>query len=260
MASKRARMDFEHLRGRAETALRQMRHSPQVVPKDMDALVHDLEVYHVELDIQHQALKEAYRELERSQQDYQHLFTYAPLSYLILNRNGIIKGVNRMSSQQFGIPIEVLMDTPLAQYVDLEHRGRFHISFRRVLNADEQQSDEFVFIRRDGTRFHAAVQFVRINANQIEPLRVRVALTDVTERTRYEQRLRGLRELDQAILRSHSISEIAVIALHYLPMLTNSSHVRIRLYEADMVREFSQGLGDAEPSVKIEPRQPQAQE
>ena len=56
-----------------------------MTPDEIRALVHELEIHKVELEIQNQQLTETQLTLEQSQERYRRLYESAPIGYLTLN-------------------------------------------------------------------------------------------------------------------------------------------------------------------------------
>ena len=62
--------------------------------KTPEEIIHELRVHQIELEMQQDELKKTQLALEDSRDHYQDLYDFAPVGYLTLAPNGIIKQVN----------------------------------------------------------------------------------------------------------------------------------------------------------------------
>src|SRR5215472_12710887 len=83
------------LREQAEAAWQgRRRGSATIAPKDAGALVHELEVHQIELELQNEELRRAQSELEESRDQLRDLYDFAPLGYLRLRGDTVILQAN----------------------------------------------------------------------------------------------------------------------------------------------------------------------
>jgi predicted aldo/keto reductase-like oxidoreductase len=94
MTSKSKEVEFSELRKRAENAIKKKTGTLRKhLPRDLDALLQELEMHQVELEMQNEELRRARQNLEESQRGYADLFDFAPVGYFVLDRNGVIRNV-----------------------------------------------------------------------------------------------------------------------------------------------------------------------
>ena len=92
------------LRRRAESSLRRaVRKSlPKLKSQDVDALVHELRVHQIELELQCQELRLAQGELEASRNRYRELYESVPLGYVTIDLHGRIVDFNPAAMDLLG--------------------------------------------------------------------------------------------------------------------------------------------------------------
>src|SRR5271157_2413928 len=83
------------LRNRAEKLLKRgetIRESMEIA--DMKAVLHELQVHQIELELQNQELQQAQVEAEEARNKYFDLYELAPVAYLTLDKKGEIIEIN----------------------------------------------------------------------------------------------------------------------------------------------------------------------
>jgi signal transduction histidine kinase len=109
---------YQALRDRAEHALRTTRYDVSVLDSsDVQQLVHELQVHHVELDMQNESLLRTQLELEQSKDLYQELFDHAPLGYVMLDYASMVVRANLVAQQMLGVSGARLVGQPFAAFV-----------------------------------------------------------------------------------------------------------------------------------------------
>ncbi|MDX2139150.1 MAG: PAS domain-containing sensor histidine kinase [Chloroflexota bacterium] len=165
------------LRSRAETALKQAIAAPHAVPQDIDEVLHELNVHQVELEIQLEDLQQSYRALEMAQKRYANLFDFAPVGYIVTDRQGIVVNANLTMSSMLGVERETLEKRAFAEFITKDFQDIYHLSRRAVLQTRRADSCEAQLQRADGTIFHA-----HLNTDLPDPLAetLRTAVTNVS--------------------------------------------------------------------------------
>jgi PAS domain S-box-containing protein len=134
MSSERVELNHS-LRRRAEAILDDR--SPEgltATPDALRAVLHDLSVHQIELEIQNEELQRAQRESELIRDRYARLYHQAPVGYITLSEQGLILQHNRTFAQLTGRNNKKLQGAPLADLFVPEDRsiflGRFHGLYR----------------------------------------------------------------------------------------------------------------------------------
>ncbi len=84
------------LRSAAEDKLRQLEAAPaEFTPDDIPALLEELSIHQVELEMQNDELRETQYKLEASYRNFSELYHHAPVAYLRLDLQGIIQQCNQ---------------------------------------------------------------------------------------------------------------------------------------------------------------------
>src|ERR1039457_989220 len=107
--------------------------------KDVDEVIHELEVHQIELELQNEELREAQIKLDDSKLEYFDLYNLAPVGYYTLDTNGIILKVNLRGAAFLGVERANLHKTAFIQYIDPNCRNKFHNIVKKVMKTGTKQ-------------------------------------------------------------------------------------------------------------------------
>ena len=175
------------LRAKAET---QLAHAPEKggTPRPAEALLHELQVYQVELEMQNEELRKAQVELEKSRDLYVDFYDFSPVCYITLNQEGVIDEINLTGARLLGMERGKLIHRHFFSFVAPEDRDRWYLHFRSVLKRDDKSDYESLLQRNDGSSFFAQLNCLHLK-NDINKSAVRMVMTDITERKKTEAEL-----------------------------------------------------------------------
>jgi PAS domain S-box-containing protein len=106
-------------------------------------LVHELEVYQIELELQNEELvMSKAREAELATEKYAELFDFAPAGFFTLSHEGKITELNLSGAQMLSSERSRLKSSPFAYFVSIETRPAFHNFLGRVFNSNEKKTCE----------------------------------------------------------------------------------------------------------------------
>jgi PAS domain-containing protein len=92
------------LRKRAEELLhKELENIQNTVEEDTQKLIHELQVYQIELEMQNEELRKAQAELEESRSKYFDLYELAPIGYFTLDKKGLILEANLTGANLLGV-------------------------------------------------------------------------------------------------------------------------------------------------------------
>ena len=176
----------ERLRAAAEA---QLASALQTDSRPSAALLYELQIHQIELEMQNEALRQARTELEESRDRYVDLYDFAPVGYLTINANGMIEELNLTAAAMLGKERKNLLHRRFTALVVAEDQPRWMQLFLRVKEQDVKQSVELAMQRGDGTAL--AVQLdAHYRHLDTGETGLRVSLTDIAERKQAEQALR----------------------------------------------------------------------
>ncbi len=195
-------MSSETLRKRAEEILSEgCEINRKVDIADVKAVLHELQVYQVELEMQNEELRKAQIEIEGARSRYADLYHFAPTGYITLSKDGLILESNFSGAGMLGTERRHLVKTPFVIYVDTADLNVFYSYLRSVFNSSDKQACELGLKRRDGKRMYVLMESVAAQGRDGSvPVECLTAISDVTARKETEQKLKQLNEtLEQRV-------------------------------------------------------------
>lgn len=90
------------------------------------ALLHELQVHQVELDLQHEEMLASQRALEEALRQQAFLFERAPVGYVLLDDTGVVRRFNRAAPGLLGLQPTSLQDVLLAGLLTEVGREQLH--------------------------------------------------------------------------------------------------------------------------------------
>jgi len=146
--------------------------------------------------------RQAQIDLEVSRDRYVDLYEFAPVGYLTLSIEGEIEQLNLTCADMLGSGRERLLSSRFSRFVVPEDIERWYEHFLRVIQFGDRRRLELVLQREAGERMHVQLDCMRVTVGGAA-FRVRVALTDISERKeaeadirKYETQLRHAQKME----------------------------------------------------------------
>ena len=183
------------LRKRAEASLPSELPGFQEMSRDeMSALVHELQVHQIELEMQNEALRQAQTSLAEASSKYCDFYDFAPVGFLTLDETGLIREVNLTAASQLRVTRRHLIDKPCRFFIEVEDRDRFRLFLHQVFQEPGPQHVEIKLKRQDGGLFFARLDSVAVT--DVSGARLcRTSITDISDLKQVEQKLQASERL-----------------------------------------------------------------
>jgi diguanylate cyclase (GGDEF)-like protein/PAS domain S-box-containing protein len=203
----------DELRRQAEEILGELAADPTAAHQDAAALLHELRVHQIELEMQNEELRDAQLELDEQREKYFELFDRAPVGYLTVSGQGIVGDANHTASLLLGTERALLVGKPLSAFVFPADRSRFYECFLTLEQTGEARTWE-LRLRRFGDNVNddnerapgldADYFWARLEARprgvEGETSSVWVTFTDIELRKQEDEALRESRDRQSQIL------------------------------------------------------------
>ncbi len=169
----------DELRRKAEQQLRRSPPGEGAPDTDVRALLHELQVSQIELQMQNDEFQHAGAAAQGVSDTYYDLFHFAPVAYFLLGERGCIEEVNVAGTTLLGQDRHALVKRRFGQFVALEDRAAFADFCRRVLQAEAKQASEFRLLKGEQTIL-ALVEGIAAGGGEGKKRRWRATVVDIT--------------------------------------------------------------------------------
>lgn len=155
---------------------------------DRGTLEHELHVHQEALRAQNEKLVSTLVALEESRDRFVELYDFAPIGFMTLDANGVIREINLGAATLIGKAREELIEFPMVGYLDRSERARF-LNFLRICRRYSHgllPEDEFKLREGKGPArtVHVVCSPRRVTKGARELF---VAIVDVTDRRQLEE-------------------------------------------------------------------------
>lgn len=138
----------EELRRRAEERLAEVEHPEDPARSAVDGarLLHELQVHHIELEMQNDALQQSRDDMEALLAGYIELYDDAPVGYLTLDQLGTIRQMNVTGARLLGIDRERMGQPRLGLFVAQGDRTTLSNFLERIFTDGSSPASEITVI------------------------------------------------------------------------------------------------------------------
>jgi PAS domain S-box-containing protein len=168
--------------------------------KDALALVHELQVHQIELEMQNEELKRAKLETEEALTKYSDLYDFAPIGLFTLDAQGLIQEVNLVGASLLGVERRNLMNRHFWLFVAPKDRPYFDEFCKSAFETGIKQMCELNLLRDGEPTVHARVDGIAAEDGLLKGNTVRIAVIDITERKRLEKELHEARDYLETLI------------------------------------------------------------
>ena len=191
------------LRRQAEARLRMTKRDVAAMPvKEVQELVHELQVHQIELEMQNDELRRTQLELEAVRDRYVDLYDFSPVGHLTLDTHGTIVEANLRAGTLLGFNRNKLIGQPIAGCIAAGKEDMFHRYCQKVLKTGTRQICEVSLRLEAGVSRWIQFEGLAVQDAPGPITHWRTALMDVSDRKRAEQQLEAQRAQREDIIGS----------------------------------------------------------
>jgi PAS domain S-box-containing protein len=188
------------LREQAEAVLRAG--SPADMPvlsEDIPKLVHELQVHHVELEMQNEELRQAQQTLVEACDHYTQLYDFSPAGYVTLTPDGIIEEANLRFCTTVGVHRKSVLHQPFHSFVAPQDWDIFRRHCLDVVASGTTTTCRLRLLPKDGRPLIMHVESMSIKDTERHGVHIETAMLDITQRETAESAVRESQRKVQVI-------------------------------------------------------------
>jgi PAS domain S-box-containing protein len=187
---------------------------------DVDNLLYEFGVYQAEILAQNEELENLREELEVSRDRYAALYEHAPVGYLTLGAKNTVVRANLPCCAMLGALRSDLVGSPLVKYVAPDDQSRLVKALKAVREDREPETAEVALAPGNNVRpSHVRIDLRPFNEEAGEGA-IFAAVTDMSERKRYEEKLTAALNQKESMLHEihHRVKNNLQVILGLLEM------------------------------------------
>ncbi|MDB4990673.1 MAG: histidine kinase [Myxococcaceae bacterium] len=212
-------------------------------------VVHELQVYQVELEMQNRELRETQGALERSRKRFQQLFDSAPLAYITFDATGAVESLNEAALALLRTTRGAAHRAPFVTLTGLTDHASFAALLRRTRESGKQTAE--LALRVAGVELFVEAVITVCAEPEASLDEYRCALVDVTERRRVERERTRLHEVERTL--HHRFELLDRISLVISTALTQAEHNPLEALPTLIVEQALELLQPLRATLSIDP-------
>ncbi len=158
---------------------------------DSRALLHELSVHQIELELQNEELQHAHLEAELARAKYYDLYDRAPVAYVTLDRGGRLVELNLTAARLLEHTRAELVGHSFLTILGPDDSFTVAEFLREVFSSEGKVTCEVSLVKMGGSAFSLRIEGFRTACQGTQPEHCRAVLLDITERKRAEEALRA---------------------------------------------------------------------
>ena len=183
--------------------------SPPDIVDDPLELIHELQTFQVELELQNEDLHRSQQELMEFKMRYTELYDFTPVGYVCLDTKGVILNANLTLADMLSTERSSLMNQPLSGFILFEDQDIYYRHLRDLAESKIRQICELRLRKMDGTPLDVQLESIVFSCQSWRPEQYRTVIIDISGRKQMEKEREELRIL---LYQGHKMESIRTIA------------------------------------------------
>ena len=228
------------LRQKAEELISKNLSAKKEMPSaDIKKLIKELQIHQVELELQNDELRQARFELEAERNKFYDLYEYAPVGYITIDDQSIIREANLTAASLLAIERRNLSGKQFASFIFKDDQDVFYFHRKKLAKVGSKLSCELRLLKNDGELFWASLESILVKDS--EDTLQRITVSDITGRKQAVNEMYEFEKHYQALF--NSIDEGFCIVEMIFDK--NEKAIDYRFLETNTSFEKQSGIKDA---------------
>lgn len=237
MKNKTAEEKFNELRRQAEALMAKPDFSRTWGAfEDPLRLIHELQTFQVELELQNDELRRTQQELMEFKIHYTQLYDFSPVGYVTLNSRGKILDANLTLAKMLATERSSLVKRALSDHISPQDQDIYYLHLQTLYTSKKRQMCELKMKKKEGSLFDVQLESTAIPEPNQGEARYRTVIIDVSDRKLTELLLKyGRHQLESALNRIES--NVYIADLNSYEILFMNTHM-IKKHKADLTGQI----------------------
>jgi PAS domain S-box-containing protein len=211
MKNKTAEEKFNALRRQAEELMAKPDFSKRLIAvEDPLRLIHELQTFQVELELQNDELRCAQQELMEFKIHYTQLYDFTPVGYVTLDAKGKIIDANLTLARMLETERGSLVNRSLSDHILPRDQDIYYLHLQALFTYKKRQICDLKMKKKEGSFLDVQLESTAIPESGQGKARFRTVIIDVSERKRSELLLKyGRHQLESVLNRVESSVYVA---------------------------------------------------
>jgi len=230
-----------NFRRKAERRLRDKQAATAVDMAEIDAraLLHELQVHQIELEMQNEDLRTTQMELRATRARYFKLYDLAPVGYITLSEQGLILEANLTATTLLGVERDALVQKTLSSFILSEDQDAYFRHRNNLFATREPQICELRMLRENAGPFWVRME-ATVSRDDDGELVCWVAMSNISPQKEMEHRQALSMEVQRILIDPLALSDAIHGILNAIQQATGFDAVGIRFRGGDDFPYFSQ--------------------
>ncbi len=194
---------------------------------DLKILVEELSIYQIELEHQNHELIQSQEQLHHSKERYLDLFDNAPVGYLIVDSNGMIKDINQTACVLLESNKQEFLENKITKIIHPDFQDIYYLYFRTLINQKHSQSCDIKLRKSNNSYFYARIQGNRQTQLTDNDPEFRLAVIDVTIQKEIELKLLIAKEHTEESEEKFRLSFMTSLDAFYISTLEDGKMIDV---------------------------------
>ncbi|MBA3901659.1 MAG: PAS domain S-box protein, partial [Bacteroidetes bacterium] len=226
--------------------------SSNLSPGKLTELLHELQVYQVEVEMQNEELRISQVELEKERLKFKNLFNSAPAGFFVLDAYGIVQELNEKGLLMLEANKSEIINRRIQNYISKDDNEKFVCFFKRIKDFNVNQSGEFKMVTANGRNFYTQMEGRAVTDEISQSAAFYFTIIDVTEKKIAENKQNETRKRLELALYASSSGTWNVYLKTGKVLLDQHSKSILRLKEGGLIGNYYSFLNIIHPDDRDE--------
>ncbi len=162
-----------------------------VLGHEVAVLLGELQIAQLELEMQNDELFVSSELLKTERAKFEQLFNFAPVSYFILDKMGVIEELNQAAEELLNIPKNEVLAKDFQYFVASEDWERFYLFLHNLEMRNTKQHIDVKLLFGSGSTYYTQIEGLKTISKYNDELQYYITVSNITENRLAQQNLQA---------------------------------------------------------------------